>query len=71
MLFQLAGLLENKKLMIIGKKETDLPLGNSMSRSQINGKMKECIILFNNKLLSAAKLWLSEKVFYPPEVCFY
>ena len=34
-----------------------------MSRSQINGKMKECIILFNNKLLSAAKLWLSEKVF--------
>lgn len=42
-----------------------------MSRSQINGKMKECIILFNNKLLSAAKLWLSEKVFYPPEVYFY
>ena len=42
-----------------------------MSRSQINGKMKACIILFNNKLLSAAKLWLNENVFYPPEVCFY
>lgn len=41
---------------------------NSMSRSQINGKMKECIILFNNKLLSATKLWLNEKVFYPLEV---
>ena len=36
-----------------------------MSRSQINGKMKECIILFNNKLLSAAKLWLSEKIVLP------
>ena len=44
---------------------------NSMSRSQINGKMKECIILFNNKLLSATKLWLNEKVFYPLKVCFY
>ena len=42
-----------------------------MSRSQINGKMKACIILFNNKLLSAAKLWLNENVFNPPEVCFY